>query len=59
MNDTNTLDAAAIEAAQPYVKEVRQAPVCFASNVRADVDAVELVLKAGQRPRPEYPKGIA
>ena len=56
VRDTTVSDAAATEAAREYVKEVRQAPVCFAENVRDDAEAVELVLKAGERPQPEYPK---
>jgi hypothetical protein len=58
VNDTSVPKAAALEAAQEYVREVREAPVCFADNVRADVAAVERAVKAGARPRPEYPKGI-
>lgn len=56
VRDSSVPEAAAIEAARVYVKEVRQTPGCFAAEVRSDVDAVEQAVKAGERPRPEYPK---
>lgn len=54
----STTDAAAMTAAQKYVKEVRVTPECFTAQVRADAEAVDDAIKGGGRPRPEYPKYI-
>ena len=50
------LDAAALDAAREYVKEIRTTPVCFAEGVLADAADVEQAVRSGQRPRPQYPK---